>query len=159
MDVSGDRQRARPIVVDFLATLFYTFCIGVATAVALGACVVLLAGPARGSEMVSARAAQGLAARPPEGKRSRAILESTPADATFRQLGQEATAPSRDCSPARWRSSSLLFSFGESRGASVAGPGGYGKSGRRDGQDSDRPWPRSPSLGCVSDPWSCRKWL
>jgi len=39
----------RPIVVDFLGTLFVTFCIGVTTAVVLGACVVLMAGEARGA--------------------------------------------------------------------------------------------------------------
>jgi Ca-activated chloride channel family protein len=46
----------RPVVVDFLATLFVTFCIGVGTAVVLAACVVLMAGDARGAE------APGLAA-------------------------------------------------------------------------------------------------
>jgi len=39
----------RPIVVDFLGTLFITFCIGVATALVLGACVVLMAAEARGA--------------------------------------------------------------------------------------------------------------
>jgi Ca-activated chloride channel family protein len=39
----------RPIVVDFLGTLFITFCIGVTTAVVLAACVVLMAGEARGA--------------------------------------------------------------------------------------------------------------
>jgi hypothetical protein len=46
----------RPVVVDFLATLFVTFCIGVGTAVVLAACVVLMAGDARGAD------APGLAA-------------------------------------------------------------------------------------------------
>jgi len=53
MEASSDRPRVRPMVVDFLATLFYTFCIGVTAAVALGACVVLLAGKAHGSEIVT----------------------------------------------------------------------------------------------------------
>ena len=37
------------MVVDFLATLFVTFCIGVGAALALGACVVLMAGEAHGA--------------------------------------------------------------------------------------------------------------
>jgi len=40
---------ARLIVVDFLSTLFVTFCIGAATALVLGACVVLMAGDAHGA--------------------------------------------------------------------------------------------------------------
>jgi len=47
--VSGKPKR--PIVVDFLATLFLTFCIGVATSIVLGACVVLMASEARGAEL------------------------------------------------------------------------------------------------------------
>jgi len=39
----------RLIVVDFLATLFVTFCIGIATALVLGACVVLMTGEAHGA--------------------------------------------------------------------------------------------------------------
>ena len=50
MEASSSRSRVRPIVVDFLATLFVTFCIGVAAAVILGACVVLMAGEASGAE-------------------------------------------------------------------------------------------------------------
>ncbi len=50
MEVSSGRSRVRPIVVDFLATLFITFCIGVAAAVVLGVCVVLMAGEVRGAE-------------------------------------------------------------------------------------------------------------
>ena len=50
MEASSSRSRVRPIVVDFLATLFLTFCIGVAAAVVLGACVMLMAGEARGAE-------------------------------------------------------------------------------------------------------------
>lgn len=47
--VSGKPKR--PIVVEFLATLFVTFCIGVATSIVLGACVVLMASEARGAEL------------------------------------------------------------------------------------------------------------
>jgi hypothetical protein len=50
MEASSGRSRVRPIVVDFLGTLFITFCIGVATALVLGVCVVLMAGEARGAE-------------------------------------------------------------------------------------------------------------
>ena len=50
MEASSSRSRVRPIVVDFLATLFLTFCIGVAAAVVLGVCVMLMAGEARGTE-------------------------------------------------------------------------------------------------------------
>jgi len=50
MEASSSRSRVRPIVVDFLATLFTTFCIGVATALILAACVMLMAGDARGAE-------------------------------------------------------------------------------------------------------------
>ena len=49
MEASSGRFRVRPIVVDFLATLFATLCIGVATAMVLGVCVVLMAGEARGA--------------------------------------------------------------------------------------------------------------
>ena len=65
MEASGSRSRVRPIVVDFLATLFTTFCIGVATALVLGLCVMLMAGEARGAEpgelspMTAAQAQQG----------------------------------------------------------------------------------------------------
>jgi hypothetical protein len=40
------------MVVDFLATLFVTFCIGVATAVVLAACVMLMTGNAHGAAEV-----------------------------------------------------------------------------------------------------------
>jgi hypothetical protein len=50
MEASSSRSRVRPIVVDFLGTLFVTFCIGVAAALVLGACVMLMAGEARGAE-------------------------------------------------------------------------------------------------------------
>jgi hypothetical protein len=50
MEASSGKSRAGPIVVDFLATLFLTFCIGVAAALVLGACVMLMAGEVRGAE-------------------------------------------------------------------------------------------------------------
>ena len=50
MEASSGRSRVRPIVVDFLATLFVTFCIGIAAAVVLGACAMLMASEARGTE-------------------------------------------------------------------------------------------------------------
>jgi len=50
MEASSGSSRVRPIVVDFLATLFVTFCIGVAAAVILGACAMLMAGEARGAD-------------------------------------------------------------------------------------------------------------
>lgn len=49
MEVSSSRSRTRLMVIDFLATLFVTFCIGVGTALVLAACVVLMAGEARGA--------------------------------------------------------------------------------------------------------------
>ena len=49
MEAASGRARVRLIVVDFLATLLITFCIGVGTALALGACVVLMAGEAHGA--------------------------------------------------------------------------------------------------------------
>jgi hypothetical protein len=49
MEALRSRSRVRLIVVDFLATLFITFCIGVATALVLGACVVLMTGEAHGA--------------------------------------------------------------------------------------------------------------
>ena len=52
MEASSGRSGVRPIVVDLLGTLFITFCIGVTTAVVLGACVVLMAGEARGAAQV-----------------------------------------------------------------------------------------------------------
>ena len=50
MEASNSRSRVRLIVVDFLATLFVTFCIGVAAAVVLGTCAMLMAGEARGAD-------------------------------------------------------------------------------------------------------------
>jgi hypothetical protein len=65
MEATSGRARMRLIVVDFLATLFFTFCIGVATALVLGACVVLMAGEAHGAAAVKPReAAAREAARP-----------------------------------------------------------------------------------------------
>jgi len=49
MEATRGRPRARLIVVDFLSTLFVTFCIGAATALVLGACVVLMASDAHGA--------------------------------------------------------------------------------------------------------------
>ena len=69
MEASGSRTRVRLIVVDFLATLFITFCIGIGTALVLGACVVLMAGDARGAEPPKARAA-----RPAQTRTSELIL-------------------------------------------------------------------------------------
>jgi hypothetical protein len=48
----------RPIVVDFLATLFVTFCIGVATSIVLGACVVLMAREVHGAELAPMKPSQ-----------------------------------------------------------------------------------------------------
>jgi len=56
MEASSGRFRVRPIVVDFFGTLFTTFCIGVATALVLAACVMLMAGEARGAAGEPARA-------------------------------------------------------------------------------------------------------
>ena len=50
MEASSSGSRVRLIVVDFLATLFITFCIGVATALVLGACVMLMAAEAQGAQ-------------------------------------------------------------------------------------------------------------
>jgi hypothetical protein len=41
------------MVIDFLGTLFVTFCIGAATALVLGACVVLMASDAHGAPQPS----------------------------------------------------------------------------------------------------------
>jgi hypothetical protein len=49
MNAANSRPRTRLLVVDFLATLFVTFCIGVATALVLGMCVMLMAGDAHGA--------------------------------------------------------------------------------------------------------------
>src|SRR5258706_3214816 len=66
MEASSSRFRVRPIVVDFLGTLLTTFCIGVATALVLAACVMLMAGEARGAPGEPARAP---AVREKEGAR------------------------------------------------------------------------------------------
>ena len=49
------------MVVDFLATLFLTFCIGVATALLLAACVMLMAGEAHGAAPAKPRPVQAAA--------------------------------------------------------------------------------------------------
>jgi hypothetical protein len=49
MEASSGRPRTRLLVIDFLATLFVTFCIGVATALVLAACVMLMTGDAHGA--------------------------------------------------------------------------------------------------------------
>ena len=49
------------MVVDFLATLFLTFCIGVATALLLAACVMLMASEAHGAAPVRPRPVQAAA--------------------------------------------------------------------------------------------------
>src|SRR5258706_4753250 len=56
MEASSSRFRVRPIVVDFLGALLTTFCIGVATALVLAACVMLMAGEARRAPGEPARA-------------------------------------------------------------------------------------------------------
>jgi hypothetical protein len=48
----------RLMVVDFLATLFATFCIGVTTALLLAACVMLMASEAHGAAPAKPRPAQ-----------------------------------------------------------------------------------------------------
>lgn len=49
MDTAG-RGNKRPIVVDFLVTLFITFCIGVVASLTLVGSVLLMAGDARGED-------------------------------------------------------------------------------------------------------------
>jgi MFS superfamily sulfate permease-like transporter len=56
MEAWSGRSKTRLIVVDFLATLFVTFCIGVATAIVLAACVMLMAGDAHGAPPAKAPA-------------------------------------------------------------------------------------------------------
>jgi len=107
MEASSSRPRIRPIVVDFLATLLVTFCIGVATALVLTACVMLMAGEARGAEAGERASAKTDAAReaaPTEELRAKAIelalthhlvtghiglitIERTPARASDRDQG------------------------------------------------------------------------
>src|SRR5256885_16289167 len=65
MEASSGRSRVPPIVLAFRATLFSPFCIGVTTALVLAACVMLMAGDARGAQadglapMRAAEAQQG----------------------------------------------------------------------------------------------------
>ena len=76
MEASSGRSRVRPIVVDFLATLLVTFCIGVATALVLTACVLLMAGEAHGAdpgERASAKSNAEREAAPAEAARAKAI--------------------------------------------------------------------------------------
>ncbi|HEY6241440.1 MAG TPA: hypothetical protein VIW78_11450 [Burkholderiales bacterium] len=54
MEAITSRKEPRPWVVDLLSTLFVAFCIGVAAAIVLGACVMLMAGEARGAEPAGA---------------------------------------------------------------------------------------------------------
>jgi hypothetical protein len=54
----------RLLVVDFLATLFITFCIGTTTALVLGACVVMMAGEAHGAAKARPRAVAAADAAP-----------------------------------------------------------------------------------------------
>ena len=49
MDTAGHSNK-RPIVIDFLVTLFITFCIGVVASLTLVGSVLLMAGDARGEE-------------------------------------------------------------------------------------------------------------
>lgn len=49
MQAASSNKEPRPWVVDLLSTLFVAFCIGVASAIALGTCVILMAGEARGA--------------------------------------------------------------------------------------------------------------
>lgn len=75
MEATSGRFRVRPIVVDFLGTLFITFCIGVTTAVVLGACVVLMAGEARGGELAPMKAS--------EARQGALLFKSDPTGETF----------------------------------------------------------------------------
>jgi hypothetical protein len=80
MEATSGRFRVRPIVVDFLGTLFVTFCIGVATALVLGACVMLMAGEARGAE--SGELGPMKASEAQQGTPMDAVREGTPAGET-----------------------------------------------------------------------------
>ena len=62
MQISGGRSKVHLIVVDFLATLFVTFCIGVATALVLAACVMLMTAEAHGAAPAKPRAVQAVRA-------------------------------------------------------------------------------------------------
>jgi len=73
MEASSGRFRVRPIVLDFFGTLFTTFCIGVATALVLAACVMLMAGEARGAAGEPARAQAARAKERAGEARARAI--------------------------------------------------------------------------------------
>src|SRR5438046_3145850 len=51
MEASSGSSRVRPMVVDFLATLFVTFCIGVVVVVIFGVCAMLMVGEVCGVEL------------------------------------------------------------------------------------------------------------
>jgi hypothetical protein len=65
MEAVSSKSR-RPIIVEFLATLFVTFCIGIATSIVLCACVILMAGEARGAEFMSLNASVAACGIPEE---------------------------------------------------------------------------------------------
>lgn len=79
MEASSGRSRVRPIVIDFLGTLFVTFCIGVTTAVVLAACVVLMAGEAHGA----AQAGDLAPMRASEAKQGALLFKSESTGETF----------------------------------------------------------------------------
>jgi len=70
MDAVSSKSR-RPIIVEFLATLFVTFLIGVATSIVLCACVILMAGEARGAEFMSLNASVAACGNPGEEIRAK----------------------------------------------------------------------------------------
>jgi len=97
---AASRSRVRPIVVDFLATLFVTFCIGVAAALVLGACAMLMAGEARGASPGEPAPAKTDAARvgaPAEETRAKAIELAL----THRLVTKYASLIAIDRTPAR----------------------------------------------------------
>jgi hypothetical protein len=97
---AASRSRVRPIVVDFLATLFVTFCIGVAAALVLGTCAMLMAGEARGASPGEPAPAKADAARvgaPAEETRAKAIELAL----THRLVTKYASLIAIDRAPAR----------------------------------------------------------
>ena len=84
MEASSGRFRIRPIVVDFLATLFVTFCIGVVTAVVLGACAMLMAGEAHGET----QAAELAPMKASEAWPQQEVREGAPAEETRAKLSE-----------------------------------------------------------------------
>jgi Ca-activated chloride channel homolog len=79
MEAASGKSKVRPIVVDFLATLFITFCIGVAAAIVLGACVLLMAGEARGE----ARSGDLAPMKPSEARQGTLLFKSGAKGETF----------------------------------------------------------------------------